>query len=99
MKGQGKQNNQRLKCYLVYKYLMENSDENHCVSAEEIAAHLIENMGIMTTFCDMHNRNLFTLYNIPYCKVRKYMIHYRHKEGNLLKTSKTEWLQIPSKNI
>ena len=47
MDGQGKQNNQRLKCYLVYKYLMENSDENHCVSAEEIAAHLIETMGIM----------------------------------------------------
>lgn len=47
MKGQGKQNNQRLKCYLVYKYLMENSDENHCVSAEEIAAYLIETMGIM----------------------------------------------------
>ncbi len=47
MEGQGKQNNQRLKCYLVYKYLMENSDENHNVKAEEIAAHLIENMGIM----------------------------------------------------
>lgn len=47
MKGQGKQNNQRLKCYLVYKYLMENSDENHCISAEELSAYLIESMGIM----------------------------------------------------
>lgn len=50
----------------------------------------IENVGNVTMFCDLHKMNLFTLYNIPYCKVDKYMIHYRHKEGNLLKTSKTE---------
>lgn len=46
MKGQGKQYNQKLKAYFVYKYLLEKTDENNCVSAESIAAYLIENFGI-----------------------------------------------------
>lgn len=46
MEGQGRQFNQRLKAYFVYKYLLEHSDENHWISAEDISAHLLENYGI-----------------------------------------------------
>ena len=38
----GKKPNQRLKPYLVLKYLLKNSDENHVVSAAEIVGYLQE---------------------------------------------------------
>ena len=44
--GSGRQNNQKLKCYLVYRYLMENSDENHCLSHKDILDYLESDMGI-----------------------------------------------------
>ena len=44
--GKGMQSNQKLKPYLVYKYLLENSDENNCISAENIAAYLTEAFGV-----------------------------------------------------
>lgn len=44
--GSGRQNNQKLKCYLVYRYLMENSDENHCLSQKDIVDYLENDMGI-----------------------------------------------------
>ena len=36
-RGRGKQDYQKLKPYLVYQYLLENTDEDHAVSAEYIA--------------------------------------------------------------
>ena len=41
-----KQSNQKLKCYLVYRYLMENSDENHCLSQRDIVDYLENDMGV-----------------------------------------------------
>ena len=41
-----KQNNQKLKCYLVYRYLMENSDENHYLSQRDIVDYLENDMGV-----------------------------------------------------
>ena len=38
--------NQRFKSFLVYKYLFEKSDENHCFSAESIITHLEEQYGV-----------------------------------------------------
>lgn len=44
--GSGKQSNQKMKPYLVYQYLLKNTDENHFVTAEEIAGYLQETCGI-----------------------------------------------------
>lgn len=41
-----KQSNQKLKCFLVYRYLMENSDENHCLSQRDIVDYLENDMGV-----------------------------------------------------
>lgn len=46
MNEQGRQHNQKLKAFLIYKYLLEKTDENNCASAETIVAYLIENLGI-----------------------------------------------------
>lgn len=40
-KTKGRKNNQKMKPYLVYQYLLHNSDENHAVSAPEIVEHLL----------------------------------------------------------
>lgn len=36
-KGRGKQEHQKLKPYVVYQYLLENTDEDHAISADAIA--------------------------------------------------------------
>ena len=38
--------NQRFKSFLVYKYLFEKSDENHCLSATNIIGYLKEHYGM-----------------------------------------------------
>ena len=40
LEGHGKKNNQKLKPYIVYQYLMKKSDENNVVKAVEIADYL-----------------------------------------------------------
>lgn len=45
IRGRGRKGDQKMKPYLVYDYLMKNSDENHVVSANEICGYL-EEMGI-----------------------------------------------------
>jgi len=45
-KGHGKKPNQKLKPYLVLQYLLQQTDENHVVSGEDIANHLKEFYGI-----------------------------------------------------
>jgi predicted DNA-binding transcriptional regulator YafY len=45
IRGRGRKGDQKMKPYLVYDYLMRNSDENHVVSASEICGYL-EEMGI-----------------------------------------------------
>ena len=45
IRGKGRRGDQKMKPYLVYDYLMRNSDENHVVSANEICGYL-EEMGI-----------------------------------------------------
>ena len=32
--------NQKLKAFLIYQYLMENTDENHCLSTTDILDYL-----------------------------------------------------------
>jgi hypothetical protein len=51
----GRKNNQKLKPYLVYKFLMENSDENHCCSVKDIEAYLKEWLGI-----DAERRSIYS---------------------------------------
>ena len=46
MSEQGRQHNQKLKAFLIYKYLLENSDSNHCFSAGDIADFLTNDIGI-----------------------------------------------------
>ena len=38
----GKKNDQKMKPYLVYQYLMRYSDENHVVSANDLVGYLQE---------------------------------------------------------
>lgn len=40
--GKGRKNDQKLKPYLVYQYLLKHSDEDHAVSAAEIVGYLQE---------------------------------------------------------
>ena len=42
LKGKGRKDNQRMKAYLVYEYLMQNTDANHVASGQEIAEYLQE---------------------------------------------------------
>ena len=42
----GRQANQKMKPYLVFQYLMRQSDENHVVHAHEIVSYLEEDCGI-----------------------------------------------------
>ena len=42
IRGRGRKSDQKMKPYLVYDYLMKNSDENHVVSAGEICGYLEE---------------------------------------------------------
>lgn len=51
----GRKNNQKLKPYLVYKFLTENSDENHCCSVKDIEAYLKEWLGI-----DAERRSIYS---------------------------------------
>ena len=39
-----------------------------------------ENMGNLNIFSVLHKFNLFILYNIAYCKRRKYVLSYRYQE-------------------
>ena len=41
-KKRGKRDNQKLKPYVVYQYLMRNTDEDHVATANEIVAYLEE---------------------------------------------------------
>lgn len=40
--SRGRKNNQKMKPYLVYQYLLRNSDENHVVSSADIVGYLQE---------------------------------------------------------
>ena len=42
----GRQSNQKMKPYLVFQYLMRQSDENHVVHAHEIVTYLETDCGI-----------------------------------------------------
>ena len=42
IRGKGRKGDQKMKPYLVYEYLMRNSDDNNVVSANEIVAYLEE---------------------------------------------------------
>ena len=42
----GRQANQKMKPYLVFQYLMRQSDESHVVHAHEIVSYLEEDCGI-----------------------------------------------------
>lgn len=42
----GRKSDQKMKPYLVYQYLLRNTDENHVVSAEQIVGFLQETCGI-----------------------------------------------------
>ena len=44
--SQGRQANQKMKPYLVFHYLMRQSDESHVVHAHEIVSYLEEDCGI-----------------------------------------------------
>ena len=44
--GSGRREGQKLKPYLVMQYLLKKTDENNCVTAEEIVFYLQENCGI-----------------------------------------------------
>lgn len=41
-KGKGRKEHQKMKPYLVYQYLLRNSDENHVVTAPELVGYLQE---------------------------------------------------------
>jgi predicted DNA-binding transcriptional regulator YafY len=45
-KSSGRKENQKMKPYLVYQYLLRHSDENHVVSASELVGYLQETCGI-----------------------------------------------------
>ena len=42
----GKKPNQKLKAYLIMKYLLEHADDAHAVSAETIVEYLQDTLGI-----------------------------------------------------
>ena len=44
--GSGRREGQKLKPYLVMQYLLKKTDENNCLTAEEIVFYLQENCGI-----------------------------------------------------
>lgn len=59
--------NQKLKAFLIYQYLMENTDENHCLSTTDILDYLEQDMGIkaerrsLYTDIDEINKTLYAL--------------------------------------
>ena len=42
----GKKNNQKMKPFLVYQYLMRHTDENHVIRADDICLAMAETYGI-----------------------------------------------------
>lgn len=46
LEGKGKRHHQKIKPYVVLQYLMKHSDEEHVISAEQIAEALFENYKI-----------------------------------------------------
>ena len=42
----GKKNNQKMKPFLVYQYLMRHTDENHVIRADDICLAMTETYGI-----------------------------------------------------
>ena len=64
-----KQFNQKLKAFLIYHYLMENTDENHCLTQKDILDYLNNDMGIkaerrsLYTDIDEINKTLYALRN------------------------------------
>ena len=59
----------REKCPNAHKH---DSTTTPCLST----GHLV----VLTVFYVLHKCLLFTLYNIPYCKMKKDVLYYRHKE-------------------
>ena len=63
----GRKFDQKMKPFLVYQYLMRNTDENHFKSAEAIVAHLEETFGIAaerrSIYRDIHEINKAILAN------------------------------------
>ena len=49
-----------------------------------IISNLVENVkgnvAIINNFCGIYNLNLFTLYNIPSCKIQNLRLLYSYKE-------------------
>ena len=44
METKGRKDNQKMKPYLVYQYLLKESDENNVITAPEICAYLEEEL-------------------------------------------------------
>jgi len=57
MSEQGRQHNQKLKAFLIYQFLLENSDANHCFSAGDIADFLINDIGVKKFICSHAKQN------------------------------------------
>ena len=57
----GRKYDQKMKPFLVYQYLMRETDEEHFVSAQDIVEYLQENFGISTErrsiYRDIHEIN------------------------------------------
>ena len=59
--------NQKMKSFLVYHYLMENTDENHCLTCKDILDYLEKDMGVpakrraLYTDIDEINKTLYAL--------------------------------------
>ena len=59
--------NQKLKAFLIYQYLMENTDENHCLATADILDYLEHDMGIkaerrsLYTDIDEINKTIYAL--------------------------------------
>jgi hypothetical protein len=65
----GRKNNQKMKPYLVYQYLLKQSDENHIVTAADLVAYLEECCGIKSERrsiyrdIDVINKTMYMLEN------------------------------------
>ena len=58
----GKKNNQKMKPFLVYQYLMRHTDENHVIRADDICLAMTETYGVGTKH---YNEHLYPHYTIP----------------------------------
>ena len=72
----GKKNNQKMKPFLVYQYLMRHTDENHVIRADDICLAMAETYGIDAVFCkpflDKVAKHFWTLLHVQIgqnCKV------------------------------